>query len=264
MTSRRDVLAVLAAGAVTLTACSSPAPTRASWAAPSNRPSPPPAPSTSPSPSLPPSHALTGGSGPDGSVTMTGSSSVALTFDDGPDPVNTPVLLDLLGEHGIKASFSLVGFRARDNPELVHRLAAEGHTLVNHSWQHLMDLGQRPPSYVEGDLGHTLRVIQTAAPDAPVRYFRAPGGNFTPSLVQVARDHGMSPLFWNVDPRDWDSANYGFGASMVNHIVSSVEQAVRPGMIVLSHDCKHPDTITAYRTLLPWLAARYTLTALPT
>jgi peptidoglycan-N-acetylglucosamine deacetylase len=264
MTSRRDVLAVLAAGAVTLTACSAPASVRATWTAPSNRPSPPPAPSRSPSPSPPPSHALTGGSGPDGSVTTTGSSSVALTFDDGPDPVNTPALLDLLGEHGIKASFSLVGFRARDNPEVVRRLAAEGHTLVNHSWQHLMDLGQRDPYYAAHDLVHTTEVINTAAPDAPVRYFRAPGGNFTPSLVRVAREQGMSPLFWNVDPRDWDSAQFGFGASMVNHIVSSVERSVGPGMIVLSHDCKHPDTITAYRTLLPWLASRYTLTALPT
>jgi len=264
MTSRREVLAVLAAGAVTLTACSAPAHPRAAGAAPADRPSPPASPSPSPSRSVGPSHALTGGNGPDGSITTTGSSSVALTFDDGPDPDNTPALLDLLGEHGIKASFSLVGFRARDHPELVARLAAEGHTLVNHSWQHLMDLGQRPSSYVDSDLGHTLQVIQTAAPDTPVRYFRAPGGNFTPSLVQVARDHGMSPLFWNVDPRDWDSAHYGFGASMVNHIVSSVEGAVRPGMIVLSHDCKHPDTITAYRTLVPWLAARYTLTALPT
>jgi peptidoglycan/xylan/chitin deacetylase (PgdA/CDA1 family) len=262
MTSRRDVLAVLAAGAVTLTACSAPASRRVTAPAPSNRPSPRPTPSASPS--ARPSHALAGGSGPDGSVDTTGSSSVALTFDDGPDPVNTPVLLDLLGEHGVKASFSLVGFRARDNPDLVRRLAAEGHTLVNHSWQHLMDLGQRDPYYAAHDLVHTTQVINTAAPDVPVRYFRAPGGNFTPSLVQVAREQGMSPLFWDVDPRDWDSAHYGFGASMVNHIVSSVEESVRPGMIVLSHDCRHPDTITAYRTLLPWLAARYTLTALPT
>jgi peptidoglycan/xylan/chitin deacetylase (PgdA/CDA1 family) len=262
MASRRDVLAVLAAGAVTLTACSpSDRPARTTARGPS--PAPPAPASPSPSPSTP-SYALTGGDGPDGSITVTGSSSVALTFDDGPDPVNTPVLLDLLGEHRVKATFSLVGWRARDNPELVRRILTEGHTVCNHSWQHLMDLGQRPPSYMEGDLTHTNQVIQAAVPGAPIRYFRAPGGNFTASLTQTSRALGMSPLFWHVDPRDWDSTNYGFGASMVNHIINVVEGTVRPGMIVLSHDCKHPDTITAYRTLLPWLAGRYTLAPLPT
>ena len=263
MTSRRDVLAVLAAGAVTLTAC-----------APSTRPKavtsprvPSPSARSVPSPSArsaAPFRALTGGSGPDGSITLTGTASVALTFDDGPDPDNTPVLLDLLGEHRVQATFSLVGWRARDHPELVARMLAEGHTVCNHSWQHLMDLGQRPASYVEGDLTHTNQVIRTAVPDAVVRYFRAPGGNFTPSLVQTCRALGMSPLYWNVDPRDWDSAHYGLGQSMVDHIIRVVEGTVRPGMIVLSHDCKHPDTVTAYRTLLPWLAARYSLAPLPT
>src|SRR5215468_10093787 len=111
MTSRRDVLAVLAAGAVTLTACS---PATRPKAATSPRPTSPSA-GAVPSPSVrtaAPSRALTGGSGPVGSITLTGSSSVALTFDDGPDPVNTPVLLDLLGEHGVRATFSLVGWRA--------------------------------------------------------------------------------------------------------------------------------------------------------
>jgi peptidoglycan/xylan/chitin deacetylase (PgdA/CDA1 family) len=126
-----------------------------------------------------------------------------------------------------------------------------------------MDLGHRPLSYVEWDLTQTTKAIHTAAPDVPVRYFRAPGGNFTPGLVQLARQYGLTPLSWHVDPRDWDSATYGFGASMVQHIVNTVEANVRPGMIVLSHDCKHPDTIAAYATLLPWLKARYALAPLP-
>jgi peptidoglycan/xylan/chitin deacetylase (PgdA/CDA1 family) len=258
MTSRRDALVTLAAaGAITLAGCSPP-PRRSTLTR-----LPPPRPSEPPSPPPAPSHALTGGNGPDGSVVMTGSAGVALTFDDGPDPGNTPKLLDLLGEHGIKATFSLVGWRARDNPDLVHRIAAEGHTVANHSWQHLMDLAHRPKSYIEWDLTETTKAIQHAAPDTPVRYFRAPGGNFTRDLVALGRQYGLTPLFWNVDPRDWDSANYGFGASMVRHIVQTVESNVRPGMIVLSHDCKHPDTISAYGILLPWLKQKYSLIPLP-
>jgi peptidoglycan-N-acetylglucosamine deacetylase len=221
------------------------------------------APSPSPTPA-PPSHALIAGGGPDGSVALTGSSSVALTFDDGPDPVNTPKILDLLEQHEVKATFSLVGWRARDNPDLVRRIAAEGHTLCNHSWQHLMDLGKRPLSYQKWDLTNTTAMINKAAPDSPVRYMRPPGGNFTPQLIDLIHQYGMTPLFWSVDPRDWDSATYGHGASMVSHIVGSVQAQVKPGRIVLSHDCKHPDTIAAYATLLPWLKARYTLIPLPT
>jgi peptidoglycan/xylan/chitin deacetylase (PgdA/CDA1 family) len=261
MTSRRSALVTFAAaGVITLAGCAAP-PRRAF-----SRLTPGPTrPADRPSPSAtPPSHALTSGDGPDGSVNVTGSSGVALTFDDGPDPDLTPKILDLLGEHGTKATFSLVGWRARDHPEVVHRMAAEGHTLCNHSWQHLMDLGHRPSSYLHWDLSQTTRAIQTAAPDTPVRYFRAPGGNFTPGLVALVRQYGMTPLSWNVDPRDWDSASYGFGEPMVRHIVGTVQANVRPGRIVLSHDCKHPDTITAYATLLPWLKSRYTLIPLPT
>ena len=265
MTSRRQALGMAAAGVLTLAGCT-PGP-RHAVASPAKRgPSGGKAPTGSASPSAlpPPSHALTRGDGPDGSVTGTGSPAVALTFDDGPDPVNTPKILDLLGENDVKATFSLVGFRARDYPGVVRRIAAEGHTLCNHSWQHLMDLGHRPLSYLKWDLTQTTNAINTAAPDTPVRYFRAPGGNFTPGLVDQVREYGMTPLFWNVDPRDWDSASYGYGESMVTHIVGTVQANVKPGRIVLSHDCKHPDTVAAYAILLPWLKARYTLIALPT
>ena len=262
MTSRRSVLAVAAAGVITTAAgCGGqpgPAAARRPRAGPSGSPS------VMPARRFGPSHALTRGDGPDNSVTSTGSSAVALTFDDGPDPVTTPQLLDLLGEHDIKASFNLVGWRARDHPAVVRRMAVGGHTLCNHSWQHLMDLGKRPVSFQKADLTGTTAMINRAAPDSRVRYMRAPGGNFTASLVDVIHQCGMTPLFWDVDPRDWDSATYGHGRSMVSHIVSSVQAQVKPGRIVLSHDCRHPDTIAAYATLLPWLKARYTLIPLPT
>jgi peptidoglycan-N-acetylglucosamine deacetylase len=264
MTNRRNALAMAAAGVLTVAGCAGRSrPGTAMWVERGSGRQAGRTATPEPTGAKPPSHVLTTGDGPAGSVTGTGSAGVALTFDDGPDPANTPKILDLLGQHGIKATLSLVGFRARDNPALVRRIAAEGHTLCNHSWQHLMDLGNRPLSYQKWDLTNTANVISAAAPDTPVRYFRAPGGNFTPGLVDLVRQYGMTPLYWNVDPRDWDSSSYGSGASMVTHIVSSVQATVRPGRIVLSHDCKHPDTITAYATLLPWLKARYTLVALP-
>jgi peptidoglycan/xylan/chitin deacetylase (PgdA/CDA1 family) len=213
---------------------------------------------------------IAGGTGPFGSMISTGSTAVALTFDDGPDPVNTPQILDLLKECGVHATFCLVGHRARDNPALVKRIYNEGHTLCNHSWQHL-DLSHPPattstgaPYSIVNDLQATNNAIHAAVPGAPIKYFRAPYGAWTQDVINAAKSLGMTPLDWSVDPRDWDSATYGTGASMVNHIIGAVEGAVHPGSIVLSHDNAHPDTITAYRTLLPWLKARFTLIALST
>jgi peptidoglycan/xylan/chitin deacetylase (PgdA/CDA1 family) len=164
----------------------------------------------------------------------------------------------------VKATFCLIGYRARDYPDLVRQIAADGHTLCNHSWQHLLNLGQRDLGYQTWDLTQTTQAMQNAVPGVAVNWFRAPGGNFTTGLVNLATSLRMGSLYWSVDPRDWDNSTYGTGPSMVNHVVSTVESQVRPGSIILSHDRKeHPDTITAYRTLIPWLLDHgYTLTAL--
>jgi peptidoglycan-N-acetylglucosamine deacetylase len=74
----------------------------------------------------------------------------------------------------------------------------------------------------------------------------------------------MTSLYWAVDPRDWDFPTYGHGASMVNHVITAVEHYIRPGAVILSHDFRKPDTVTAYATLLPWLKARYRLVGMPT
>src|SRR4029453_13329030 len=109
--------------------------------------------------------------GPAGSLKYTGSAAVALPFDAGP-ALNTPRILDLLKQHGVKATFCLVGFRARDHPDLVRRIAAEGHTFCNHSWQHLLNLASRPVDYINWDLSHTNEVIRSIVPGAKIPYFR--------------------------------------------------------------------------------------------
>jgi peptidoglycan/xylan/chitin deacetylase (PgdA/CDA1 family) len=198
-----------------------------------------------------------------GALRRTGSAAVALTFDDGPDPVQTPLLLDLLREHGVKATFCMVGFRVRDHPELVRRIAAEGHTLCNHSWQHLVTLATRTTDYIRWDLESTNDAIRAAVPDARIAYFRAPGGNFTPELVAMAKQLGMTSIYWHVDPRDWDHRKDPSDPAHIERVIASVQRHTRPGSIVLSHDNAQPDTIAAYRILLPWLKERFQLAPLP-
>jgi peptidoglycan-N-acetylglucosamine deacetylase len=205
------------------------------------------------------------GSGPAGAYISTGSRGVAITFDDGPDPIYTPQVLDLLRRYRVKATFCLVGWRVREHPDLVRRIAAEGHTLCNHSWQHLLDLGadSHTDASILGDLRATNNAIRAAVPSAKIKYFRAPGGNFSPRLVNLAASLGMKSIYWAVDPQDWNSAKYGRGPAMVSHIVTTVEHNTWPGAIILSHDMDTPDTVTAYRTLMPWLKRRFSLIRLP-
>ncbi len=203
------------------------------------------------------------GTGPYGSHTNTGTPAIALTFDDGPDPVNTPQILNVLERCGVKATFCVVGVKVQMYPDIIRRIHSEGHALCNHSWRHIRQLGTYGQARIRQDLSGTNDAIHAIVPDAAISYFRAPGGAWTDDYVTVARELGMTPIHWDVDPSDWDSAHYGTGHVMTNHIVGVVQSQVRPGSIVLSHDYQKPDTTAAYRALLPWLTARFALTALP-
>ncbi len=201
--------------------------------------------------------------GPAGSVLTTGSDSVALTFDDGPWPEHTPQMLDLLKQHGVQATFCVIGKHAQVYPDLIRRILAEGHTLCNHSWRHDLELGTRGEAAIRDDLVATNKAIRDAAPDAKISYFRAPGGNFTPEIVAIAKSMEMTSIYWHVDTRDWEVSKYGHGQTMVNHIVSTVQDKCRRGSIILAHDKSKPDTVTAFKTLVPWLKQRYKLIPLP-
>jgi peptidoglycan/xylan/chitin deacetylase (PgdA/CDA1 family) len=203
------------------------------------------------------------GTGPLGTTISTGSKAVALTFDDGPDPVNTPRILDLLQQCGVKATFCVNGYKVAAARSVMQRIHAEGHTFCNHTYNHIRQLGTYGPDLIRSDLVKTNDAIHSVVPDAKISYFRAPGGEWTADYVTVARELGMTPLHWHLDTRDWESSVYGKGDSMVSHLISYVEGNVRPGSVILMHDYQKPDTTQALRTLLPWLKARLSLTALP-
>lgn len=176
---------------------------------------------------------------------------VALTFDDGPDPEYTPRVLDLLAEHDAVATFCMVGSRVRAHPELVGEVADAGMRLCNHTVHHDERLARRPPAAIEKELVEASAALRAAAgADAPVDYFRAPGGNWSPPLRHTAARYGMRPLAWSVDPRDWSRPG-------VPAIVAAVERDVRPGSVILLHDGggRRDQTIGALERLLPWLAA---------
>ncbi|GAA1834186.1 chitooligosaccharide deacetylase NodB [Luedemannella flava] len=196
--------------------------------------------------------------GPLGTWTTTGTRTVALTFDDGPDPRWTPAVLALLRRHRVHATFCLIGRNAARHPKLVRAIVAGGHTLCNHTWRHDIDLGRRSPAAIRADLTATTRAIQRAAPGARVRYFRQPGGRWRPRLVAASRRLGLTPLHWAVDAQDWRRPG-------PRPIITEITGHTRPGAIVLVHDGggERTDTVAALRVLLPRLAQRFSLAALP-
>ncbi|MGW3733929.1 polysaccharide deacetylase family protein [Streptomyces sp. NPDC005148] len=134
--------------------------------------------------------------------TRHGGRAVALTFDDGPNPADTPRLLEVLRKRHVKAVFCLWGDHVEEHPELVRAIVAGGHTLCNHTMHH-DDMGTWSAEDIRADLERTNAAIRRAAPGARVPYFRAPYGSWG-KTPQVAADLGMQPLGWRLAIGDWE------------------------------------------------------------
>jgi peptidoglycan/xylan/chitin deacetylase (PgdA/CDA1 family) len=156
------------------------------------------------------------------------SRSVALTFDDGPDPVNTPAVLDRLRALGVRATFFVLGSRAEAYPELVARIVAEGHALGHHSFAHA------PPERTTaldlvGEARRTSELLSRICGARP-RLFRPPRGKLTPGKLVGLWALGQTIVLWNRDPKD-----YALGAT--EPLRRWFESApLAGGDIVLLHD----------------------------
>jgi peptidoglycan/xylan/chitin deacetylase (PgdA/CDA1 family) len=152
---------------------------------------------------------------------------VALTFDDGPNPDATPLILDTLAEKKVRATFFVLGSHAERWPELVRRISHEGHQLGNHGYFH-RKLQFKSPFYVSRDIRLGIRAIRRAGAPAP-RYFRAPHGFRSPWTTPIASSYGERTVGWSLGV--WDSDRPG-----VDEIVKRTLEGVSPGSIVLLHD----------------------------
>lgn len=179
---------------------------------------------------------------------------IALTFDDGPDPAWTPQVLDLLAQYGVQATFCLVGTNAEAHPDLVQQIVDAGHVLCGHTMTHQEGLPSLPVEDREAQIVNGLDAIRAAVPDAPVPYFRAPFGAFTPaadadpnSVQRIAARHGMRSLGWSIDTEDWTQPGE-------DAIVSAMTQA-GTNDVVLMHDGggDRQQTLAALERCLPWL-----------
>lgn len=154
-------------------------------------------------------------------------STVALTFDDGPNPDATPIILDALAARGVKATFFILGRHAERWPELVARVAREGHSIGNHGYYH-RKLHFKSPAYVRDDLRLGTERIEAATGLRPV-LFRAPHGFRSPWVTPIAKSLGQRTVGWSLGV--WDSDRPGVAA-----IAERTISGARPGSILLLHD----------------------------
>ena len=127
---------------------------------------------------------------------------VALTFDDGPSPKYTPLLLDGLKERNVRATFFLLGKNVKENQELVQRMQAEGHLLGNHTYNHVQ-LNKIPETTARQEILKTNNEIYEATGKYP-EYMRPPYGAWKKNMELCVE---MLPVFWDIDTLDWKSQN---------------------------------------------------------
>ncbi|MQX97122.1 chitooligosaccharide deacetylase NodB [Sinorhizobium medicae] len=167
--------------------------------------------------------------------------SIYLTFDDGPNPHCTPEILDVLAEYGVPATFFVIGTYAKNRPELIRRIVADGHEVANHTMTH-PDLSTCGPHEVEREIVEASEAIIAACPQAAVRHIRAPYGVWSEEALAISASIGLTAVHWSADPRDWSRPG-------ADAIVDAVLASVRPGAIVLLHDGCPPDELGALTSL---------------
>lgn len=153
---------------------------------------------------------------------------IALTFDDGPWPGSTAAVLDALKAEDVKATFFMIGRQVYRYPDVVKRVKAEGHTIGNHTEDHVYMTGGTPPATVRFQIAEGQTAVQKVAQTKP-RWFRPPGGYLSPAVGTECGRYGLRVAMWTADTQDWRKPAV---STLVQRIVSSA----KPGAVILLHD----------------------------
>ncbi|WP_161882257.1 polysaccharide deacetylase family protein [Deinococcus alpinitundrae] len=170
----------------------------------------------------------------------------ALTFDDAPHPMYEPLLLDLLRRDQIRATFFVIGRNARAYPYFVRDMVQQGHEVGNHTYHHVrLPALPLPAAITELSLtNQTLRGLT----GQPVKYFRPPGGDYTPQTLDAARALGLTTVFWTDDPADFQNPGDGV-------LESRFDRRLHPGGIILLHD-NAQETLAVFGAFLAYARKR--------
>lgn len=195
--------------------------------------------------------------------TVDGQPILYLTFDDGPSPVFTSQIVDVLARYDAQATFFVIGVHVRRAPAALRPVAEAGHTIANHTLSHKSLAGRSRETFAE-ELQATEALVAGAVGDLlPVgyqpRYLRPPGGGIDANTGRYAAALGYQVVGWDIDPKDWRRPGAG---SIAAHVI----QRAFPGAIVVLHDGggANQQTVAAVETILAELSRQgYVFRALP-
>ena len=160
--------------------------------------------------------------------TLPTAPGVALTFDDGPHPEGTPMILELLARHRATATFFVVGEQVRRRPALLRRIREQGHQVALHGDRHRLQL-RIGREAVRDDLRRGTGAIEDALGESP-RWHRPPYGVYSPSGLAAARAAGLQPLLWSRWGKDWRRL------TTPELIARRAMRGLLPGDVILLHD----------------------------
>jgi peptidoglycan/xylan/chitin deacetylase (PgdA/CDA1 family) len=195
-------------------------------------------------------------------IQRTVAGGVALTFDDGPHPVGTPAVLEVLEEVGMNATFFLVGEQVARRPALAAEIAARGHVVALHAFRHRPQpvLSARA---VEDDLARGASAISDATGVGPV-WHRPPYGLYSPAGLDAVRQRGLKPLLWSRWGKDWRRL------TTPERIAARATRDLHPGDVILLHDAdfysskgSHERTAEALKLIVRELKRQKIGTVLP-
>ena len=172
---------------------------------------------------------------------------VSLTFDDGPNPKTTPVVLDILKKYNAKATFFILGQNITGNEEIIRRMVAEGHEVANHSWTH-PNFKTLSPEQVKQEVEQTQVALAQITGQRPTM-IRPPYGAVNQAVMDAMN---LPAMYWSVDSLDWQNRD-------PKAILDIVKANTRSGSIILMHDIHQP-SVEAVEPVVQYLQGQgYTL-----
>ena len=153
---------------------------------------------------------------------------VSLTFDDGPNPKTTPLILDILKKYNAKATFFILGQNIAGNEDIIRRMVAEGHEVANHSWSH-PNFTKLSPDQIKQEVEQTQAALEQITGQRPLMV-RPPYGAVNQTVMNAMN---LPAIYWSVDSLDWKTRDS-------KAILNVIQANTRPGSIVLLHDIHQP------------------------
>ncbi|RKQ32543.1 polysaccharide deacetylase family protein [Oceanobacillus halophilus] len=180
----------------------------------------------------------------------TNNKAIAITFDDGPNPIYTPQVLEIFANAGGKATFFMIGEKMEKYPEIVRMAKEKGHQIGNHTYTHA-DLSKLSVEELKEEIKRTEELIQELTGEMP-HVLRPPFLLFNEETVAIAEENGYPMIgALNLDARDWEQPG-------VNHILEESRKHVKEGSILIFHDGygDRSQTIEAISKLVPELTEK--------